>query len=64
VFIIRSLFASKCLRFQVGWGCIDVERDVNIEMSDIRQSEITTRRSHVHAVENLSVEELEKQDII
>jgi hypothetical protein len=38
VFFIRSLFASKCVRFQIGWGCIDVERDVDMEMQDIRQN--------------------------
>jgi hypothetical protein len=37
IFLIRSLFASKCTRFQVGWGCVDVVRDVDIELQDIRQ---------------------------
>lgn len=39
VFLIRSLFASKCIRFQIGWGCVDVVRDVDMEMQDIRQNQ-------------------------
>lgn len=38
VFLMRSLFASKCIRINIAWGCIDIERDVDVEMSDIRQS--------------------------
>lgn len=37
IFVVRSCFASKCNRFQIAYGCIDVERDVVEEMKDIRQ---------------------------
>lgn len=66
VFVIRSLFASKCIRFQVGWGCIDVERDVDVEMQDIRNSphkentHLSMYRSSTPT--QLSLEELEKED--
>ena len=38
IFIVRSLFASKCTTVKCGWGCLKVTRDVDVEMSDIRQS--------------------------
>lgn len=50
VFAIRSLFASKCSVVKCGWGCVEVTRDVEVEMQDIRQSPskpVTHRELHV-----------------
>lgn len=64
-FITRSCFASKCVRFQVGWGCIDVERDVDNEMQDIHQSnnvEEKEGRNRSNTCTDLELERTEKQE--
>lgn len=57
VFLIRSCFASKCIRFKCGFGCIDVTRDVDMEMPDIRQQETVAIRSRCNSDVELEIEE-------
>lgn len=38
VFMLRTIFASKCRMVNILWGCLMIDRDVDIEMRDIRQS--------------------------
>jgi hypothetical protein len=38
VFMLRTIFASKCRVVHLFWGCLKIDRDVDIEMRDIRQS--------------------------
>jgi hypothetical protein len=61
VFFLRSLFASKCSKFQIGWGCIAVERDTDMEMQDIRNTEQITTRSRSNTPTQLTLQYLEKE---
>ena len=67
VFIIRSMFASKCVKLNIGWGCIDIVRDVDMEMQDIRQSPGNTEvsqmngRSRSNTPTNFSIDFLEEK---
>jgi hypothetical protein len=38
IFLLRTVFASKCREVDICWGCFRVDREVNLEMRDIRQS--------------------------
>lgn len=47
IFMLRTVFASKCRLVNILWGCLQIDRDVDIEMRDIRQ---TPERSHSSGV--------------
>lgn len=68
VFCMRSLFASKCVKFEIGWGCIQVERDVDMEMQDIRNSpqspNIINTRSRSNTPTQLSLDMVDRESII
>lgn len=35
IFLLRTIFASKCAHVRFGWGCIDIDREVRLEVRDI-----------------------------
>lgn len=38
IFMLRTIFASKCREVNLLWGCVRIDREVDLEMRDIRQS--------------------------
>lgn len=53
VFLGRLIFSSKCNHVMCCWGCVQVDREVNLELTDLQPSNTNSFRGFPSPVRNI-----------